>query len=101
MEKFPKTDSEFEALFELVYKRKIDAIQLSELRKQIIFEQMRSKRYGANLRQKGIENSFAKPKIKTRLYLGKTDGGKKVYFYVEFSRYGIKCSSTVDLYEGK
>ena len=99
MEKFPKTDSEFEALFELVYKRKIDASQLTELRKQMIFDQMKSKRYGANLRQKGIENSFAKPKIKTRLYLGKTAGGKKVYFYVEFSRYGIKCSSTVDLYE--
>ena len=99
MEKFPKTDSEFEALFELVYKRKIDASQLTELRKQMIFDQMKSKRYGANLRQKGIENSFAKPKIKTRLYLGKTAGGKKVYFYVEVSRYGIKCSSTVDLYE--
>ena len=99
MEKLPKTDSEFEALFELVYKRKIDASQLTELRKQMIFDQMKSKRYGANLRQKGIENSFAKPKIKTRLYLGKTAGGKKVYFHVEFSRYGIKCSSTVDLYE--
>ena len=45
MEKFPKTDSEFEALFELVYKRKIDASQLTELRKQMIFDQMKSKRY--------------------------------------------------------
>ena len=99
MEKFPKTDSEFEALFELVYKRKIDSSQLTEFHKQLIFEKMRSKRYGAKLRQKGVENSFAKPKIKTRLYLGKTAGGKKVYFHVEFSKYGIKCSSTADLYE--
>ena len=31
MDKYPKTDLEFEALFESVYRRKVDASQLHEL----------------------------------------------------------------------
>ena len=99
MDKYPKTDSEFEALFELVYKKKVDASQFNGLQKKAIYDRMRSKSYGARIRNKGIENSLAKPSIKTRLYLGKTAGGKKVYFNVEFSKNEIKCSSTIDLGE--
>lgn len=99
MDKYPKTDSEFEALFELVYKKKVDASQFNGLQKKAIYDRMRSKSYGARIRNKGIENSLAKPSIKTRLYLGKTAGGKKIYFNVEFSKNEIKCSSTIDLGE--
>ena len=34
MDKYPKTDLEFEALFESVYRRKVDASQLHELQKK-------------------------------------------------------------------
>ena len=36
MDKYPKTDSEFEALFESAYKRKIGISQLHGLQKQVI-----------------------------------------------------------------
>ena len=99
MDRYPKTDLEFEALFESVYKRKVDASQLHELQKRAIVDQIRSKRYGKSIQNKGFDNSLAKPRIKTKLYLGKTAGGKKVYFNVEFSKQGIKCTSTIDLME--
>ena len=99
MDKYPKTDLEFEALFESVYRRKVDASQLHELQKKAIVDQIRSKSYGKSIQNKGFENSLAKPRIKTKLYLGKTAGGKKVYFNVEFSKQGIKCTSTIDLME--
>ena len=99
MDKYPKTDSEFEALFELVYKKKIDASQFNGLQKKAIYDRMRSKSHGAGIRSKGIENALAMPSIKTRLYLGKTAGGKKIYFTAEFSKKEINCSSTIDLRE--
>ena len=99
MDKYPKTDLEFEALFESVFRKKVDASQLHELQKKAIVDQIRSKSYGKSIQNKGFENSLAKPRIKTKLYLGKTAGGKKVYFNVEFSKQGIKCTSTIDLME--
>ena len=86
MDKYPKTDLEFEALFESVFRKKVDASQLHELQKKAIVDQIRSKSYGKSIQNKGFENSLAKPRIKTKLYLGKTAGGKKVYFNVEFSK---------------
>ena len=66
MDRYPKTDLEFEALFESVYKRKVDASQLHELQKRAIVDQIRSKRYGKSIQNKGFDNSLAKPRIKTK-----------------------------------
>ena len=98
MDKYPKTDLEFEALFESVYKEKLTQVNYMSFKKAIV-DQIRSKSYGKSIQNKGFENSLAKPRIKTKLFLGKTAGGKKVYFNVEFSKQGIKCTSTIDLME--
>ena len=99
MDKYPKTDSEFEALFELAYKRKIGTSQFHGLQKQVIVDKMRAKQDSRTFQKKGFENASAKTSLKTRLYLGTTAGGRKVFFNVDFKRTGITCSSTMDLSE--
>ena len=96
---YPKSDFEFEALFESVYRRKIDVSLFNELQKRGIFDQMMIKKSLKKHQNAGFDNARGKGKIKTSLYLGKTSGGRKVYFHTEFSRTGISCSSTIDLFE--
>ena len=99
MDKYPKTGSEFDALFELAYKRKTATSQLHGLQKQVIVDKMRDKQDSRTLQKKGFENASARTSLKTRLYLGTTVGGGKVYFNVDFKRTGITCSSNKNLLE--
>ena len=55
MDKYPKTDSEFEALFESAYKRKIGRSQFHGLQKQVIVDKMRAKQDSRTFQKKGFE----------------------------------------------
>ena len=92
-----KADLEFEALYESAYKQKVDSRNLHPLQRKGIKSAIKSKKSFLDFKNKGIENSKNRSKITSSLYLGKTDGGKKVFFHTEFSREGIKCWSTLDL----
>ena len=78
-------------------KKLIGVLSFYGLQRKEIAKAIKSKKSFLDFKNKGVENSGKRSSITSSLYLGKTDGGKKVFFHTEFSKEGIKCWSTLDL----
>ena len=97
MNKHWEADLKFEALYESAFRKKVDSRYLHPLQRKEIAKAIKSKKSFLDFKNKGVENSGKRSSITSSLYLGKTNGGKKVFFHTEFSKEGIKCWSTLDL----
>ena len=95
MNKHWEADLKCEALYESAFRKKVDSRYLHPLQRKEIAKAIKSKNHFWTLKIKELR-TLERSSITSSLYLGKTDGGKKVFFHTEFSKEGIKCWSTLD-----
>ena len=78
------------------YQKEREIMRINDLTQFHIEAKEDRENFLSKFREKGISNAEKLKEIKTKLYLGDFKG-RKVNFYVTFSRENIECKSNIDL----